>query len=156
MASVGIEATNVSGGMMSWLHEGFEAEFGQSNGSDVEFTKLTQHRRFSASLKSCSLHRYAIDTEFIVSATGFPALALVQLGWETEISCSSIRRRLCPLRSCSNLMWRRSPHAAQQDLVFSPRGRRDPRTLFDTQIAGVRRIRHTFLRRSHPEPARQR
>ena len=29
MASVGIEATNVSGGMMSWLNEGFEAEFGQ-------------------------------------------------------------------------------------------------------------------------------
>ncbi|MED6336672.1 MAG: rhodanese-like domain-containing protein [Actinomycetota bacterium] len=29
MASVGIEATNVSGGMISWLHEGFEAEFGK-------------------------------------------------------------------------------------------------------------------------------
>ena len=29
MAAAGIEATNVSGGMMSWLHEGFEAEFEQ-------------------------------------------------------------------------------------------------------------------------------
>ncbi|MGA0884724.1 MAG: rhodanese-like domain-containing protein [Ilumatobacteraceae bacterium] len=29
MASVGIEVTNVSGGMMSWLQAGFEAEFAQ-------------------------------------------------------------------------------------------------------------------------------
>lgn len=29
MASMGIEATNVVGGMMSWLHSGFEAEFEQ-------------------------------------------------------------------------------------------------------------------------------
>jgi rhodanese-related sulfurtransferase len=29
MASMGIEATNVAGGMMSWLHLGFEAEFAQ-------------------------------------------------------------------------------------------------------------------------------
>jgi rhodanese-related sulfurtransferase len=29
MSSMGVEATNVSGGMMSWLQAGFEAEFAQ-------------------------------------------------------------------------------------------------------------------------------
>jgi rhodanese-related sulfurtransferase len=29
MSSLGIDATNVAGGMMSWLHSGFDAEFAQ-------------------------------------------------------------------------------------------------------------------------------
>ena len=81
---------------------------------------------------------YAIDTEFHRERTYFPALALVQLGWDDQLVLVdplaidvSVLRRL--FESSAQAVF----HAAQQDLdVLTHSVGAVPTEFFDTQVAG--------------------
>jgi ribonuclease D len=87
--------------------------------------------------------RYAIDTEFHRERTYFPALALVQIGWESDDGQVEIVL-IDPLAVDINALSRLFEsdveavfHAAQQDLdVLTHTIGSIPRRFFDTQIAG--------------------
>lgn len=84
------------------------------------------------------VERYAIDTEFHRERTYFPALALVQLGWDDQIAL--VDPLAVDVRAFDRLFQSDVEavfHAAQQDLdVLTHAVGSVPRVFFDTQIAG--------------------
>lgn len=86
--------------------------------------------------------RYAIDTEFHRERTYFPALALVQLAWETPsgLELALVDPLRVDVKQFADLFAADVEavfHAAQQDLdVLTSSVGAVPERLFDTQIAG--------------------
>ena len=81
---------------------------------------------------------YAIDTEFHRERTYFPALALVQLGWDDElVLVDPLAVDIGVLRRLFDSEAQAVFHAAQQDLdVLTHAVGAVPRIFFDTQVAG--------------------
>ena len=106
---------------------------------EVPHRWIDQQDEFEAFIdEALQQQRYAIDTEFHRERTYFPALALVQIGWEGVTALiDPLAIDVVSLRRLFDSDVEAVFHAAQQDLdVLTQSVGAVPRRFFDTQIAG--------------------